>query len=81
MSNKHLLLEFIEQNWDEAFAYMTRDIADQLGCDTRNARYYLTCMVDEGRLGQIKYWGKTWYVKRHQLEQFKQFTEIGVKIR
>ena len=81
MQNKDLLLAFIETGWDEAFAYTTRDIADYLGCDTRNARYYLVCLVECGQLGQIKYWGKTWYVKRHQLEQFRQFEEINVRIR
>lgn len=81
MGNKELLLEYIESGWDEACAYTTRDIADLLGCDTRNSRYYLICMVDLGHLGQIKYWGKTWYVKRHQIEMFKQFEEFGVRVR
>lgn len=79
MTNKEVLLTFINESWDEVYAYTTRDIADLLSCDTRNARYYLLCMIDEGHIGQIKYWGKTWYVKRHQLDQFRQFDFIRIR--
>jgi hypothetical protein len=72
------LRHFIENDWNDKYAYMTRDIADLLCCDTRIARYYLLKMIDEGHIAQLKYWGKTWYVKAYQIEQFEKFNFIRI---
>jgi hypothetical protein len=81
MQNKERVRKFVEDEWDDKYAYTSRDIADLLGCDTRIARYYLICIVDRGDLCQIKYRGRTYYIKPHQVEMFKQFRNIGLKIR
>lgn len=73
------LVKFVETEWDRDYAYTARDIADLLGCEnTRIARYFLLKLVDEGLLGQVKYWGKTWYVRRDQLEPFRRFWFIRI---
>jgi hypothetical protein len=72
------LQQFIEEEWDEQFAYTARDIADLLQWNTKVARYYLLILVQRGYLRQLKYWGKTWYIKDHQVAVFKRFKFLRI---
>lgn len=70
----------MDEEWNNDYAYESRDIADLLQCDSRIARYYLMSMVRIGKICQIKYRGRTYYVKPDRVEMFKQFKNIGLKI-
>jgi hypothetical protein len=72
------LVKFVESEWNRDYAYTARDIATLMECDTRSARYFLLKLVDDGRLGQIKCWGKIWYVMRDQIYIFRRFDFIRI---
>jgi hypothetical protein len=81
MRNIEKIKQFVETQWDPAYAYTSSDIADVLDCNVRLARYYLMEMVEHGLLRQIKYRGKTWYILYDQVEMFRQFKNIGLTIK
>lgn len=80
MQNKERLRKYVDEEWNDDCAYTSHDIADLLQCDSRVARYYLMCMVKIGKLCQIKYRSRTYYVKPDKAEIFDQFKNIGLRI-
>lgn len=74
------ICKFIDEEWNDEFAYTPSDIADVLSCDPRLARYYLIKMVEQGKLCQLKYRRRTYYIKPEQSEQFERFEFIGLTI-
>jgi hypothetical protein len=81
MKNIEKIRLFIEKDWDPTQAYESKDVSEILECNIRLARYYLMEMVRYGLLRQIKYRGKTWYIRYNQVEPFMQFRQIGVTIK
>lgn len=71
---------FVLNEWDDEFAYTAQDLSLILGCNSRLARYYLMEMVREGHLSQLKYRGKTYYIKSYQSDGFRIFKYIGLRI-
>jgi hypothetical protein len=74
------ICKFIEEEWDDTFAYTPSDIAEILDCDPRLARYYLLKMIERGILCQLKYRRRTYYIKPEQSKQFERFGSIGLTI-
>lgn len=81
MKNIEKIQLFVEQDWNPTQAYESSDLTDVLECNIRLARYYLMEMVRLGLLRQIKYRGRTWYVRYDQAEMFNQFKAIGLTIK
>jgi hypothetical protein len=73
-------LKFVETDWGDDAAYTTRYVADELSMQFRNARYHMMKLVDEGHLCQIKFEGRTWYLKRKHYSEFIVFRKYGVKV-
>jgi len=81
MKNIEKMRQFVLNQWDDRYAYTSSDIAEVLCCTVRLARYYLMELVKEGELSQIKYHGKTYYVKYYQAGLFKKYKPIGLTIK
>ena len=79
MRSIDLLERFIDEEWNDEFAYVANDIAIILECNPRVARYYLIQMVKKGKIMRIKYRGRTYYIKPYQADWFDEFKEIGLE--
>lgn len=80
MELKDAIKKFVNDKWDDNYAYTTTHFQNTFGFSTDAVRFHLNGLVATGKLIALKIDQRVYYMKPENYDRFKPYTKIkGVR--